>query len=243
MKDLRKNWTRDISLCIKLLKCKLIQILKRSLNLRDCFSHFVLKNWYYRCLYFFLLLLFYPWATPQVLTVDQLKKDCFSLCEKRYHRCLSICLLLLFHTKGLSQVPEKKIDFLAKQTICLRTLNEQTPMRKYLCVYWRNFQSSSLGVCCLNEIPFVASCLSARKRKRIQSNVKGILNERNYRLLKILDRKCRFLFSLFMVYFSVVSKWCWFFVYHFRAIKCPKLFPILLSSRFTKIYWIQNWPK
>ena len=31
---------------------------------------------------FFLLLLFYPWATPQVLTVDQLKKDCFSLCEK-----------------------------------------------------------------------------------------------------------------------------------------------------------------
>ena len=77
-----KNWTRDISECIKLLKCKLIQILKRSLNLRDCFSHFVLKNWYYRCLYFFLLLLFYPWATPQVPTVDQLKKNCFSLCEK-----------------------------------------------------------------------------------------------------------------------------------------------------------------
>ena len=82
MKDLRKNRTRDISECVKLLKCKLIQILKRSLNLRDCFSHFVLKNWYYRRLYFFLLLLFYPWATPQVLTVDQLKKDCFSLCEK-----------------------------------------------------------------------------------------------------------------------------------------------------------------
>ena len=69
------------------------------------------------------------------------------------------------------------------------------------------------------------------------------LNGRNYRLLKIFDRKCRFIFSLFMVYFSVVSKWCWFFVYHFRAINCPKLFPILLSSRFTKIYWIQNWPK
>ena len=82
MNDVRKNWTRDISECVKLLKCKLIQILKRSLNLRDCFSHFVLKNWYYRCLYFFLLLLFYPWATPQVLTVDQLKKDCSSLCEK-----------------------------------------------------------------------------------------------------------------------------------------------------------------
>ena len=66
---------------------------------------------------------------------------------------------------------KKKVNFLAKQTICLRTLNEQTPMRKYLCVYWRKFQSSSLGVCCLNEIPFVASCLSARKRKRIQNNV------------------------------------------------------------------------
>ena len=72
---------------------------------------------------------------------------------------------------------------------------------------------------------------------------KGILNERNYQLLKIFDRKCRFIFSLFMVYFSVVSKWCWFFVYHFRAINCPKLFPIFLSSRFTKFYWIQNWPK
>ena len=82
LNDVRKNWIRDISLCIKLLKCKLIQILKRSLNLRDCFSHFVLKNWYYRCLYFFLLLLFYPWATPQVPTVDQLKKDCFSPCKK-----------------------------------------------------------------------------------------------------------------------------------------------------------------
>ena len=66
---------------------------------------------------------------------------------------------------------KKKINFLAKQTICLRTLNEQTPMRKYLCGYWRKFQSSSPGVCCLNEIRFVASCLSARKRKRIQNNV------------------------------------------------------------------------
>ena len=46
----------------------------------------------------------------------------------------------------------------------IRTLNEQTLMRKYLCVYWRKFQSSSLGVCCLNEIPFVASSLSAKKK-------------------------------------------------------------------------------
>ena len=73
---------------------------------------------------------------------------------------------------------------------------------------------------------------------------KGILNERNYRLLKIFDRKCRFIFSLFMVYFSVVSKWCWFFVYHFRAINCPQTLPyisfksfhkVLLNSELTKI--------
>ena len=72
---------------------------------------------------------------------------------------------------------------------------------------------------------------------------KGILNERNYRLLKIFDRKCRFLFSLFMVYFSVVSKWCWFFVYHFRAIKCPKLslyFFQVVSQRFIEFRIDQN---
>ena len=59
---------------------------------------------------------------------------------------------------------KKEINFLAQQTICIRTLNEQTLMRKYLCVYWRRYQSSSLGVCCLNEIPFVASSLSAKKK-------------------------------------------------------------------------------
>ena len=47
---------------------------------------------------------------------------------------------------------KKEINSLAQQTICLRTLNEQTLMRKSLCVYGRKFQSSSLGVCCLNEI-------------------------------------------------------------------------------------------
>ena len=102
LNDVRKNWNRDISLCIKLLKCKLIQInLKRSLNLRDYFfSYFSLKKT--DITIFFLLLLFYPWDTPQVPTVDRLKKDCFSPCKKLYHRCLSICLLLLFHTRGLS---------------------------------------------------------------------------------------------------------------------------------------------
>ena len=109
LKDLRKNWTRDISECIKLLKCKLIQILKRSLNLRDCFSHFVLKNSYYRYLYFFLLLLFYPWATPQVLTVDQLKNDWFSLCKKKwYHKCLSICPYCYFIQEACHRFRKEK---------------------------------------------------------------------------------------------------------------------------------------
>ena len=53
----------------------------------------------------------------------------------------------------------------------------------------------------------------------------------------------RFITNLFLVYFSVVSKWFWFYVYHFRAINCPKLSPIFLSSRFIKFYLIQNWPK
>ena len=60
---------------------------------------------------------------------------------------------------------KKEINCLAQQTICSRTLNEQTLMRKYLCVYWRRYQSSSLGVCCSNEIPFVASSLSAKKKE------------------------------------------------------------------------------
>ena len=141
------------------------------MNLRDCFSHFVLKKLYYRCLYFFLLLLFYPWATPQVPTVDQLKKDCFSLCEKTISQISLYLPLTAISYKMLVTGSGKKINFLAQQTICFRTLNEQTPIRKYLCVYWRKFQSSSLGVCFLNEIPFVASSLSARKRKRIQINV------------------------------------------------------------------------
>ena len=60
---------------------------------------------------------------------------------------------------------KKEINCLAQQTICSRTLNEQMLMRKYLCVYWRRYQSSSLGVCCSNEIPFVASSLSAKKKE------------------------------------------------------------------------------
>ena len=168
MNDVRKNWTRDISACIKLLKCKLIQILKRSLNLRDCFSHFVLKNWYYRCLYFFLLL---SVSHPTGSNGRSAKKGLFFALWNDITDVSLFASYCYFIQEACHRFRKKKVNFLAKQTTCLRTLNEQTPMRKYLCVYWRKFQSSSLGVCCLNEIPFVASCLSARKRKRIQSNV------------------------------------------------------------------------
>ena len=67
--------------------------------------------------------------------------------------------------------------------------------------------------------------------------------KKRYRLLKISVRKGRFISSLFMVYFSVVSKWFDSIFTIFRAINCPKLSPIFLSSRFIKFYWIQNWLK
>ena len=57
-----------------------------------------------------------------------------------------------FIQEARHRLRKKEINLLAQQTICLRTLNEQTLMRKSLCVYGRKFQSSSLGVCCLNEI-------------------------------------------------------------------------------------------
>ena len=66
---------------------------------------------------------------------------------------------------------KKEINFLAQQTICLRTLNEQTLMRKSLCFYWRKFQSPLHSLSCLNEIFLVASWPSTRKRKWLQNNV------------------------------------------------------------------------
>ena len=50
----------------QLSKCKLIQMLKRSLNLRDCLSHFDLKKWCHRCLSICLLLLFHRRGSSQV---------------------------------------------------------------------------------------------------------------------------------------------------------------------------------
>ena len=66
---------------------------------------------------------------------------------------------------------KKEINFLAQQTICLRTLNEQTLMRKSLCFYWRKFQSPLHSLSCLNEIFLVASWPSTRKRNWLQNNV------------------------------------------------------------------------
>ena len=105
LNDVRKNWIRNISLCIKLLKCELIQILKRSLNLRDCLSHFDFKKLILQMSLFFLFI------APRVPTVDTLKKKglFFRLVKKWYHSCLSVCLLLLFHTRGSSQVSVSNI--------------------------------------------------------------------------------------------------------------------------------------
>ena len=50
----------------QLSKCKLIQMLKRSLNLRDCLSHFDLKKRCHRCLSICLLLLFNRRGSSQV---------------------------------------------------------------------------------------------------------------------------------------------------------------------------------
>ena len=102
---------------------------------------------------FFLLLLFNPWATPQVPTVDQLKKDSFSSYEKIVlQMSLSLPLTAISYKRLVTGSGKKEINSLAQQTFCLRILNEQMLMRKSLCVYGRKFQSSSLGVCCLNEI-------------------------------------------------------------------------------------------
>ena len=93
---------------------------------------------------------------------DLKKKDCFSLCEKMISQMsLYLPLTAISYKRLVTGFGKKKSTFWHNS---IRTLNEQTLMRKYLCVYWRKFQSSSLGVCCLNEIPFVASSLSAKKK-------------------------------------------------------------------------------
>ena len=57
--------------------------IKKKLESEGLFIAFWLKNTDITDVsFFFLLLLFNPWATPQVPTVDQLKKDSFSPYEK-----------------------------------------------------------------------------------------------------------------------------------------------------------------
>ena len=147
LNDVRKNWTRDISLCIKLLKCKSIQILKRSLNLRDCLSYFDLKKLILQMSLFFPFIAISSVRHPTGSNGRPAKKkDCFSPCEKMISQ-LSLCLPLaaVSYKRLVTASGKKEINSLAQQTICLRTLNEQTLMRKSLCVYGRKFQSSSLA--------------------------------------------------------------------------------------------------
>ena len=53
----------------------------------------------------------------------------------------------------------------------------------------------------------------------------------------------RFITNLFLVYFQLSPSDFDSIFTIFRAINCPKLSPIFLSSRFIKFYLIQNWPK
>ena len=111
LNDVRKNWIRNISLCIKLLKCELIQILKRSLNLRDCLSHFDFKKLILQMSLFFLFIAISSVSHPTGSNGRYAKKKglFFRLVKKWYHSCLSVCLLLLFHTRGSSQVSVSNI--------------------------------------------------------------------------------------------------------------------------------------
>ena len=53
----------------------------------------------------------------------------------------------------------------------------------------------------------------------------------------------RFIINLFLVIFQLSPSDFDSMFTIFRAINCPKLSPIFLSSRFIKFYWIQNWLK
>ena len=95
LNDVRKNWIRNISLCIKLLKCELIQILKRSLNLRDCLSHFDFKKLILQMSLFFLFIAISSVSHPTGSNGRYAKKKriIFSPCEEMISQ-LSLCLPL-----------------------------------------------------------------------------------------------------------------------------------------------------
>ena len=153
LNDVRKNWIRDISLCIKLLKCKLIQILKRSSNLRDYLSHFHWKKLILQMSLFFPFIAILSVRQPTGSNSRSAEKGFFFALLKNGITDVSLfASYCCFIQEARHWLQKKEINLLAQQTICLRTLNEQTLMRKSLCVYGRKFQSSSLGVCYLNEI-------------------------------------------------------------------------------------------
>ena len=71
--------------------------------------------------------------------------------KKWYHRCLSICLLLLFHTRGSSQVPEKRNQILG------------TTDNLFTHFEWAN-ADEEVFMCLLKEIlVIVARCMLFRR--------------------------------------------------------------------------------
>ena len=108
LNDVRKNWTREISIRIKPWKREWIQILKRSLNLRDCLSHFDWEKLILQMSLFFPFTAISSVSHPACSNGRSAEKRLFSAPYKWYHSCLSVCLLLLFHTRGSSQVPDEK---------------------------------------------------------------------------------------------------------------------------------------
>ena len=141
-----KNWTRDISLCIKLLKCKLIQILKRSLNLRDCLSHFNFKKLILQMSLFFIFIAISSVRHPTGSNGRPAKKKglFFTLWKNNITVVSPFASYCYFIQEARHRLRKKEINYLAQHKICLRSLNEQTVMRKSLCVYGRKLQSSSL---------------------------------------------------------------------------------------------------
>ena len=69
------------------------------------------------------------------------------------------------------------------------------------------------------------------------------MKKKKHRILRILVRMGRFIINLFLVIFQLSPSDFDSMFTIFRAINCPKLSPIFLSSRFIKFYWIQNWLK
>ena len=107
------------------------------MNLRDCLSHFDLKKLILQMSLFFLCITISSVKHPTGSNGRSAKKrDCFSPYEKMISQ-LSLCLPLaaVSYKRLVTTSGKKEINSLAQQTICLRTLNEQTLMRKSLCVY------------------------------------------------------------------------------------------------------------